>query len=121
MNTQLIKDSAGVTQFVVLPVAEYERLAQLDDEQFVEIPYKSDKYDDVTIPHAVVSVMIEKQVSLLAAWRIYRALTQAQVFEVTGISQASLSQMEQQGKTVQLKTRKKLAKIYDCEPEQLID
>lgn len=121
MKAQMIKDDNGITQFVVLPVAEYERLAQLDEESYHDMAYDTGDNDDATIPHAVVSIMVEKQSSLLTAWRIYRNMTQADVEHKTNISQASLSQIEKVGKTPQRKTLEKLAVVYDCQIEQLTD
>ncbi len=133
MKVQFINDAVGKTQFVVLPIEEYQRLAQYDSQMpvfeeveededgWVEVEYEKDEYDQLTIPHEVVAIKVEKQVSTVAAWRLYRGLTQAQVQALTGISQANLSQIEKQGNKPQSKTLQTLAEVYDCEPEQLLD
>lgn len=134
MNIQLINNSAGLPEYVVMTVSEYERLTKRDitslhhgfdesddDEKYEDIAYESDDTDDATIPNEVVKIAISEDVSLLAAWRIHKGLTQADVYELTGISQASLSQMEQIGKKPQSKTCNKLAEAYGCLPEQLLD
>ena len=63
--------------------------------------------------------MFEQDISLLAAWRVYRNLSQADVAERTGLTQSAISQAERKGSKPQKKTREKLAKIYQCKPEQL--
>ncbi len=126
MKTQFINDSTGVPQYVVLPIEEYKKLATAhipvdtdDDEDWVDVEYDSDEYDDVLIPHEVVSLMVDKQISLLSAWRYYRGLTQSQVAKITGIKQANLSNMEKMGTPPHLSILKKIAKAYNCKPEQL--
>lgn len=130
MNLQIINDIHGKPEYVLLPITEYERLAKLDDakislsssyhKEYEEIPYDNDDDDDVIIPHCIVSLQVSRQVSLLTAWRLYREMTQQQVADKLGISQANLSQMEQQGKIPQQKTRERLAEVYQCLPEQLV-
>ena len=63
--------------------------------------------------------MFEQEVSLLAAWRIYRRLSQAEVAKHTGLTQSAISQAERKESKPQKKTREKLAKIYQCKPELL--
>lgn len=72
MSKQYIYDEAGKPQFVVLPVAEYERLLSASDGEWETIPVEADEHDDETIPHDVAGIMIEQEVSLQAAWRIWR-------------------------------------------------
>ena len=103
-----------------MPIDEYRRLIDDNsDEKWEDIPSKATEFDDVTIPHDIVKIMSEKEVSAIAAWRIYRGLTQAQAAEKAGISQAALSQIEKVGTRPQAKTREQFADIYDCLPNQL--
>lgn len=87
--------------------------------EWLAIDYDSDDTDEAIIPHAIVSIMITKQVSLLAAWRIYHGFTQQQVAEKLGITQANLSQIEKVDSAPQLKTKERLAEIYGCSVAQL--
>ena len=120
MNVPYITDKNGETQFVILPIDEYRRLIDDGgDEEWEDIPSEATEFDDVTIPHDVVKIMSEREVSAIAAWRIYRGLTQAQAAEKAGISQAALSQIEKVGTRPQAKTREQFAVIYDCLPNQL--
>lgn len=116
---QYINDAAGKPQFVVLPVAEYERLLS-DSDGWEDVPYTVGSDDDVTVPDEVVSIMVAEECSLLSAWRTYRGLSQYYVAEQLNSTQSAISQMEMVGSKPQRKTREKLAAIYGCRPEQLI-
>ncbi|MDO5679780.1 MAG: helix-turn-helix transcriptional regulator [Pelistega sp.] len=118
---QFINDSAGQAEYVVMPVAEYKRLVALEDElEFQDIAYHADEHDDVTIPHEVVNLMLDQDVSLLAAWRIFRGMSQQEVAQITGLTQSSISQAEKKASKPQSKTCERLAAVYQCEPSQLI-
>nr|DAO97905.1 MAG TPA: helix-turn-helix domain protein [Caudoviricetes sp.] len=121
MSLQYINDRQGRPQYVVLPVADYRRLiADADDETVWEpIPYESDQYDDETVPSEVVDIMLDKDVSIVAAWRIYRGMNQNEAAKQLGISQSALSQIEKKGNRPQEKTLEQLAALYDCEIAQL--
>ncbi|CAI1107758.1 helix-turn-helix domain-containing protein [Serratia quinivorans] len=117
---QFITDENGNKQAVVLPIGEYEKLlAAADrDEDYVSIPYISGPHDDETIPHEVISIMVDDGVSLQAAWRIHRGFSQTEVAEKLGIKQASVSQFEKSDRPRQA-TLEKLAKLYGCRETQL--
>ncbi|MFD1806847.1 helix-turn-helix domain-containing protein [Pasteurella oralis] len=93
----------------------------LNDNQtiWVDVPYEASSHDEVTIPHDVLAIMLEQNVSLLAAWRIYRKLSQHDAAKKTGLTQSVISQAEKQNSKPQRKTCERLAKIYHCKPEQL--
>ncbi|NRN27891.1 helix-turn-helix domain-containing protein [Photorhabdus heterorhabditis] len=118
MKMQYINDEAGKPQYVVLPVAEYEKLLSTK-EDWEDVPYTPSKYDDVTVPNGVVSIMVDQDVSILAAWRIYRGLSQLEVAEKLNTAQSTVSQWEASDRP-QKRTREKLAALYNCTPEQLI-
>lgn len=118
MQYQYVNDPQGNPLYVLVPIADFERLTA-HDEQWEDIITESDEFDDVSIPNEVVNIMFDKDVSQIAAWRIYRGLTQAQAAEKAGISQAALSQIERKGSRPQAQTREQFAQIYDCEPDQL--
>ncbi|WP_338803947.1 helix-turn-helix transcriptional regulator [Xenorhabdus griffiniae] len=117
---QFITDENGNKQAVVLPIEEYERLlAAVDrDEDYVSIPYTKDVNDDETIPHEIISIMVDEEITLHAAWRIYRGLSQTDVAEKLGIKQAAVSQFEKSERPRQA-TLEKLATLYECRPTQL--
>ncbi|KKZ56477.1 helix-turn-helix domain-containing protein [Haemophilus haemolyticus] len=126
LNHRYINNSQGQPEFVILPIAEYEDLimkaSPFDDENAEEwenIPVEASEDGNELIPNDVVNIMFEQEVSLLAAWRIYRNLSQAEVAKHTGLTQSAISQAERKESKPQKKTREKLAKIYQCKPEQL--
>lgn len=120
MSKQYIYDETGKPQFVVLPVAEYERLLSDVEGEWEAIPIEADEHDDEIVPHEVVGIMIEQEVSLQAAWRIHRNLSQQYVAEQLGTTQSAISQLERVESKPQKKTRERLAKLYKCRPEQLV-
>lgn len=113
---QYIHDSSGKTQFVVLPIAEYERLI---NDGYDDIPYTTDNDDNETVPNDVVQIIAKDDISLLAAWRVYRGLSQYDVAEKLGTTQSAVSQLESAKSRPQKRTREKLAIIYNCRPAQL--
>ncbi|MGF7433122.1 helix-turn-helix domain-containing protein [Mannheimia massilioguelmaensis] len=120
MNLQYINDIKGNPQFVVLPIEEFNRLVALDDaSEYKDVPYLSDATDNETIPNEVINIMFEQDISLLASWRVYRGLSQYEVADKTGLTQSSISQAEKKGSKPQQKTCERLAKVYQCKPEQL--
>ncbi|MBV8042978.1 helix-turn-helix transcriptional regulator [Pluralibacter sp.] len=126
MAVQLIKDNEGNPQYVVIPYNEYCRMrltmAEYDDEneeEWEDIPWESDEYDDVLLPDAVCALMSRENVSLQAAWRILCGLSQQDVADKLGISQSAVSQLEAKDSRPQKRTREKLAAIYGCTQEQI--
>ncbi|HDC2544450.1 TPA: helix-turn-helix transcriptional regulator [Salmonella enterica] len=119
---KFITDEKGTKKGVILSINEYERLInEADrDEDYESVPYEAGEHDDETIPHDVVSIMVDDDVSLLAAWRIYRRMTQKEVADLLGVKQSAVSQFERV-ETPRKATLEKLAEIYDCRTEQLSD
>jgi DNA-binding XRE family transcriptional regulator len=119
---EFITDSAGKRKAAIVPIELFEKLTQNSDlpELWESVPYEAGKNDDAMIPGDVVTITIEKGVTLHAAWRIYRKLTQQQVAEAMGITQASVSAMEKSEKPRNFNLAK-LAELYECAPEQLTD
>ena len=77
---QVIRDSAGRPEFAVVRYADFQALlGQKDPEEY--------------IPHAVVGKMVAGATAA-RAWREHLDLTQAQIAERIGITQAAYSQLE---------------------------
>ena len=126
LTHRYINNKQGKPEFIILPIAEYEHLLAnaipYDDdneEDWEEIPVEKDEFDDVTIPTRLCGLWRKKNVNNLGAWRIYRNLSQKEVAEMTGLTQSAISQVERKESKPQKKTREKLAKTYNCLPEQL--
>ena len=125
LNHRYINNPEGQPEFIILPIEEYENLLMKarpfedDLSEWEDIPIEATEDGEELIPNDVVNIMFEQDVSLLAAWRIYRNLSQADVAERTRLTQSAISQAERKESKPQKKTREKLAKIYQCKPEQL--
>ncbi|HEB0785139.1 TPA: helix-turn-helix transcriptional regulator [Salmonella enterica] len=119
---KFIADEKGTKKGVILSISEYERLInEADrDEDYESVPYEAGEHDDETIPHDVISIMVDEDVSLLAAWRIYRRMTQKEVAGLLGVKQSAVSQFERV-ETPRKTTLEKLAEIYNCRIGQLAD
>ncbi len=88
----------GHPAFVVIPYKEYIRIRR---------PFIPD--DGESVPNDVVWKTIDENISLVRAWREYLGLTQNEVAEKMGITQAALSQMESGEKKLRKATLEKLA------------
>ena len=99
----------GKPAFVVIPYAEYVRL----------FPNAKRIPEGDAVPHEVVSIMVDNDWSIIRAWREYLGLTQLEVAERAGISQAAMSQMETAGKRLRKETREKLAAAMGISAGQL--
>lgn len=100
----VLKDEAGNPAFVVVPYKKWLHQTQ-----------QTPGY----VPDEVVGKMVMEEKTALRAWREYFDLTQAELAEKAGISQAALSQMESGGHKIQKRTREKLAQALGIASEQL--
>ena len=111
MNTptdiQIITQN-GHPAFVVIPYDEYIRMRR---------PFIPD--DGESVPNDVVWLTIDKGFTLIRAWREYLGLTQKEVAEKMGITQAALSQMEAGEKKLRKATLEKLAVALGLGIEQI--
>jgi DNA-binding XRE family transcriptional regulator len=119
---QFITDEKGTRQSVIIPIELFNRLIDAADldELYEPVPYTPGPNDDETIPHEVVGYQMQKGVSLQAAWRMYRGLSQEEVAEALGISQAGVANMEKRTKP-QRTTLEKLSELYNCKVSQLTE
>lgn len=67
MTVQIIHNDEGKPQYAVVPYDEYKKLINAKDE-WEELTWIASKNDDVTVPHAVVSIMVDHDVSILGAY-----------------------------------------------------
>lgn len=91
-KVQIINGSDGKPAFVVIPYDEYVATHPGSD----------------LIPHEVVGMMVMDDLSPAAAWRKHLGLTQLQVAERIGITQAAYAQQEK-AKKPRAATRAKIA------------
>ncbi|MEI8244368.1 MAG: helix-turn-helix transcriptional regulator [Lentisphaerota bacterium] len=108
-NVQIIKTNNVPTYAVwVLPYQDYKKLShQIAQEAEAE-----------TIPHEVVSYMVDHDCSIVKAWRVCLNKTQKAIAGKMGITQGSYSTIEN-SKTNQKATLEKLATALGISPVQL--
>ncbi|MDX9707489.1 MAG: helix-turn-helix transcriptional regulator [Azospira sp.] len=101
---QTINGPDGTPAFVVVPIAEFRRMAG--------------GFLPGTLPNAVVNAMFDGGVSSARAWREHLRLTQGEVAARMGISQAAYAQMEA-AKRPRKATLEKIAAALGLSVEQL--
>ncbi|WP_368206043.1 helix-turn-helix domain-containing protein [Aeromonas sp. s5] len=77
-----IINQAGKPAFAVIPY-----------EHYLELMVPHEKRDDF-MPDEVIGLHVEHGLSLLAAWRVYKKLSQQELATRIGISQSAVAQME---------------------------
>lgn len=110
-EVQTILDSQGQPAFAVVPIAAYRTL-------LARARLGKAAPDRPTIPHAVVSRMVDGA-SAARAWREHLQLTQETVAKRMGISQAALAQIERSVRP-RPATRERLAAALRIRVEQLV-
>lgn len=106
-NIQVIRQD-GHPAFVVIPYDEYIKIRR---------PFIPE--DGESVPNDVVWLTIDKGYAIIRAWREYLGLTQKDVAEKMGITQAALSQMESGEKKLRKATLEKLAAALGVGIEQI--
>ncbi len=86
------------TKMVVLPAEDYARLIDLVEEA-QDINAAKDQLERLaagegTMPSEVLKLILNEELTAIAAWRKYRGLTQAALARATGCSQVWLSRIE---------------------------
>ena len=106
-DVQIIKQG-GRPIFAIVPYDDWLELTHSEPEE-------------IYIPHEVVGLQLKQGLSLIAAWRKYRKLTQVALSKKLGISQPALAQIEKEGSKTKRHTLEKLAAALDVDVEQLMD
>lgn len=106
-NAQIIRDDSGNPLYAVVPFDEYQKLLDADNR--------------VTLPHEVVTLMVAKNLSPMAAWRKHRGLSQARLAEKLGVTQGAVAQAEKAGNRPHLETLRAWARALECEVAQLTE
>jgi DNA-binding XRE family transcriptional regulator len=104
IKMQTINSTEGTPLFVVIPYQDYLHWYEKTEN---------------LIPHEVVSLMVQKQLSPLRAWREYLKLTLTEVAERIGISEAALAQLETGEVKWRKNTLRKVAEALNITLEQL--
>lgn len=105
-EVQILKQG-GKPAFAVLPYNQYLALIGTGD-------------DEVCIPHEVMGLCVEG-LSLIAAWRTHKGLSQTQLAERLGMTQPAVAQIERFGARLQKRTVEKVAVALGVNPEHLVE
>jgi DNA-binding XRE family transcriptional regulator len=108
-NKVQIIQQGGAPMFAVLPYDHYLAMAGNND------------FQTSLLPHPVVDICIKRQVCLIAAWRMFRGLSQEELGNLAGMTQSAVAQLERQGVRHQRRTLLKLARALKVWPDQLVD
>ena len=106
---QVISNAAGDPEYVVIPFDEYVELIGADED------------DGVSFPNEVVGYQVREGLSLIAAWRKHKGLTQKQLAEAIDVTQPAVAQIEREDSKPQRATLEKIAAALDVDVEQLIE
>ena len=92
---------------------------------FAVVPYDqwlaiTGKKDEVYFPHDVVGYQLQG-LSLIAAWRKYKKLSQEQLADRIGVSQSAVAQMEKIDSKPKLQTLERVAQALGIQIAQLND
>ena len=101
---QIIRDGSGNPAFVVVP---YDRWV------------KQSSIASGLVPNEVVGAVIEDGKTLVRAWREYLGLTQTDLAQKAGITQAALYQIQSGEHQIRKATREKLAGAMGIAESQL--
>jgi len=101
-NVQIINGPDGAPAFVVIPYVDYVASHPRDD----------------LVPNEVVGLMVKEGLTAVGAWRRHLGLSQTDVAERIGISQAAYAQQEQ-AQRPRKATREKIAAAFGISPELL--
>jgi transcriptional regulator with XRE-family HTH domain len=106
------------TEMVVLTAAEYARLKLLAEEGEDVAAALAIKAriaaGEGTMPGEVLAMILDEELSPLAAWRRYRGLSQAAMAKKAGLSQVWVSRIEAGGGYGSRETRRKLAEALEA-------
>ena len=102
------------TPMVILKAADFERLLALAEEGGDrldgEAALRRIEAGEGTVPDEVLALMIDQDLTALAAWRRHKGLSQAELARRTGLSQVWISRIEAGGGYGSAGARAKLAR-----------
>jgi ribosome-binding protein aMBF1 (putative translation factor) len=109
------------TAMVILEASEYARLRRLagEDEDVRDVADALKTLAGIregsgSMPSEVLDLILEDDLTPLAAWRRHRGLSQSELARRTGLSQVWISRIERDGGYGSRNTRRKLAAALDA-------
>ncbi|MET1113278.1 MAG: helix-turn-helix transcriptional regulator [Allosphingosinicella sp.] len=102
------------TEMVILKAADYARLKRLSREEDEDVADALKALAELregagSMPGEVLNLILDEELTPLAAWRRYRGLSQAALARQAGLSQVWISRIERGGGYGSRETRRKLA------------
>lgn len=104
---QIVFDPAGAPLYALVPWNEYEEI------------FDGRPDEEVVIPHDVARAHLLDGVSLIRAWRERLGLTQREVAERMGVSQAAFAKLESRNARPRTATLRRVAAALGVEWEQI--
>lgn len=106
------------TEMVILPAADYARLRRLAEDADGALSARDTlaRIDagEGTMPEKVLALILDENLSPLAAWRRYRGMSQAALASKAGLSQVWIGRIEAGGGYGSKATRRKLAEALSA-------
>ena len=123
MNVQLIERD-GKPEWAVLPYAEYQHLMTLledmqDAGDAKRIMSNLASGEDEALPQVVAQRLLNDEAPL-RVWREYRGLSQTQLAEAAGVTQAMVTMIETGRRKGQTSTLKRLADALEVDVDDLL-
>lgn len=116
-EAQRIKGPDG-TDLVVLTAADYEDLLTLAEEGSdlvaAQMAFQRISAGEGTMPAEVLAMILDDELTPLAAWRRFRGLSQAELAKRANVSQVCVSRIETGARAGSPKTMAKLADALDA-------
>ena len=116
MAAQII-EKEGVPEYAVIPFAEYQQLLELAEDAD-DIAAAEAAKDEESIPSEIVYQLLDGE-NPLKVWRKFRGLTQAELAEKAGITQAMVTMIEKGKRTGTVEILRRLAKILNLDVDDL--
>ncbi len=110
---------SGHTEVQIIKQGGKPAFAVVPYDQWLELTGGEDRVE--YIPHEVVGLQLKQGLSLIAAWRKYKGITQQELGDKTGMSQPAIAQIENSESKPKTKTLGKIAKALGVRLEQLAD
>lgn len=108
----------GEPEYAILPIAEYRRLAELDEDSAATAAYHRTR-GDALVPGAVVDALGEGQ-NPVRAWRKHRSLTQAALARAVGVSRAYVAGIETGRAAGSVRALKAIAEALGVDLDDLV-
>jgi DNA-binding XRE family transcriptional regulator len=119
-DTQIIRDSAGVPVYAVVPWSDFERLQSGADETATLIAAGEAARGDYTFPADVAARLVAGE-SALKVIREWRDMTQAQLGTTADVAPVYISQIERGTRNMGRNAAKKLAPALGLPVDVLMD